>query len=93
MPQIARVGDKSDHVYDGENGVIISGAPNTNADGLPIARVGDQHSCPIPGHGVTPIVSSPVTKSNSDGMLIAVVGAQAECGAVIITGSPNSTAS
>lgn len=93
MPQIARVGDTSDHTWDGQSGVIIGpGSPTTMINNIPVARVGDQHSCPIPDHGTTNIVSSPVTYCDADGMIIAVVGAKADCGATIITGSPDSNA-
>ena len=48
----ARLGDKTSH-----GGVIITGAKRTLVNGRPVARMGDKHNCPIPGHGTTPIVS------------------------------------
>ena len=77
---VARVGDKSDH-----NGEIITGSPTWMDGGLPVARVGDIHRCPI--HGDTPIM----TGSYSDleeGQAIAHVGSKVGCGAIIITGNP-----
>lgn len=51
----------------------------------PVARLGDSHSCPIPGHGVTPIVSG--SQSTEDGLPIARVGDKTGCGAAIVQGS------
>ncbi|RTH16764.1 hypothetical protein CSW41_09000, partial [Thermus scotoductus] len=47
-----RQGDTSNH-----GGLVQSGAPKVLIVGLPAARVGDLHACPITGHGITPIVS------------------------------------
>ena len=49
---VARLGDPSNH-----GGVIISSASRTMANGILVARMGDLHVCPIPGHGATPIVT------------------------------------
>ena len=43
----ARLGDKSNH-----GGVIVTGASRTLVNGKPLARMGDKHNCPLPGHGV-----------------------------------------
>lgn len=52
----------------------------------PVARVGDMHVCPIPGHGTTPIVSgSPLAEC--DGQKVARVGDKTGCGATIVVGS------
>lgn len=93
MSQIARIGDTSDHIWNGEHGVIIGpGSTSTHVDGINIARVGDQHKCPIPNHGTTNIVSSLAVNCDDSGNIIAVVGAKTGCGATIITGSPSSNA-
>jgi len=82
MPKVARLGDPSDH-----GGVIISSSARTYADGILIARVGDLHDCPIPGHGVTPILTgSP--NLEIEGKPAARVGSVCGCGAVISNGSP-----
>ena len=79
----ARLGDRSDH-----GGEIVSGAFRTLVNGRPVARMGDKHDCPVPGHGTTDIVSgSPDTQT--EGRPNARVGDAADCGARIITGSPN----
>ena len=81
----ARLGDSSDH-----GGTIISAASNYRCDGIPVARVTDLHYCPIPGHGVTPIVngSFPV---RHQGKIVACIGSVVGCGAKISTGSPTTT--
>ena len=56
----------------------------------PVCRKTDQHSCPIPGHAVTPIVSV-ASQSTVDGLNIAAVGDKTGCGATIIQGSSAAT--
>lgn len=86
MPAVARLGDTSDH-----GGSIISASSDTNANGRGIARAGDMHSCPIRGHGTTPL--TPITtRTFVNGRLVITVGARAGCGAVIVSGSPNDNA-
>ncbi|MCE8003438.1 MULTISPECIES: PAAR domain-containing protein [Halomonadaceae] len=55
----------------------------------PIARKGDLHRCPIPGHGVTEIVSG--SPSQVEGQPVARVGDKTGCGATIIEGASSST--
>lgn len=83
MPAVARLGDTSDH-----GGVIISASSNVKANGIEVARQGDQHSCPIKGHGITPLTAS-VTDVKVNGRLVITIGSQAGCGAVIDSGSPD----
>lgn len=45
--------------------------------------LGDLHSCPIPGHGITPIVSGTALDANTNGKPIAIEGSVAGCGAVL----------
>jgi len=83
---IARLGDKSSH-----GGTIISSASRTYVNGKLVARKGDLHSCPIKGHGVTPITSG------SDSVLVegqpaARIGDSVGCGATITAGSPDTEA-
>jgi uncharacterized Zn-binding protein involved in type VI secretion len=77
----ARLGDMSSH-----GGVIITGAMRTVVNGMPVARMGDLHTCPIPGHGVTPIVTGSLD-TVTEGMPNARIGDVTACGAVIVTGS------
>ncbi len=83
--QIARLGDPSSH-----GGTIITSSNTVLADGIGIARQGDLHSCPIPGHGVTELFSDSVTKV--EGHSVIRVGDTAGCGAVISSGSMKSFA-
>jgi uncharacterized Zn-binding protein involved in type VI secretion len=66
--------------------VIITGAMRTVVNGMPVARMGDLHTCPIPGHGVTPIVTGSLD-TITEGMPNARIGDVTACGAVIATGS------
>ena len=77
----ARLGDSSTH-----GGTIITGASRTFVNGLPVARMGDLHSCPIPGHGVTPIITGSLT-TITEGKPNARIGDVTGCGATIVTGS------
>jgi uncharacterized Zn-binding protein involved in type VI secretion len=80
MPRVARIGDPLDH-----GGTVIQGSPKLFADGLAVARVGDQVMCAI--HALQTIVTgSP--KLEADGKRVARVGSLCSCGAVIIDGSP-----
>jgi len=81
----ARLGDISSH-----GGVIVTGAVRTVVNGRPAARMGDLHACSIPGHGVIPIVTGSLD-TVTEGMPNARVGDITACGAVIVTGSPDTT--
>ncbi|MBI4869221.1 MAG: PAAR domain-containing protein [Candidatus Wallbacteria bacterium] len=76
----ARFGDATDH-----GGTITTGSPTVSIDGLPGARLGDTHSCPI--HGDNPIVSGSGVWTN-DGLPCARLGDTTACGATIVSGSP-----
>jgi len=83
MPKQARLGDKSNH-----GGTIITSAKKTFINNILAARKGDLHSCPIPGHGITRIVTgSPNT--TIEGKESARIGDRTGCGASISTGSPD----
>ena len=86
MAQVARLGDSSDH-----GGSIISSASKTYVNGILVARIGDLHSCPIPGHGVTAITSGS-SNFKCEGQVTAVVGSVCGCGATISSGSTNTFA-
>lgn len=77
----ARMGDISSH-----GGMIITGATRTIVNGRPVARMGDLHVCPIPGHGVTPVISGSLD-TMTERMPNARLGDVAACGGVIVTGS------
>jgi uncharacterized Zn-binding protein involved in type VI secretion len=86
MALIARLGDSSSH-----GGTIITCAAVTKTEGILTARVGDLHTCPIPGHGVTAILSGS-GNFKTEGKITAVSGSQCGCGAIIIAGSTVSNA-
>lgn len=44
---------------------------------------GDQHSCPIQGHGITGIVSGCTIHTTVNGKPVAIQGSVAGCGAVL----------
>lgn len=82
--KLAKVGSPSNH-----GGQIITAPPNTVADTNPIATVGGSlHACPIQGHGITPMVTGSATVF-LNGQVVCRVGDSAQCGAVIIDGSPD----
>jgi uncharacterized Zn-binding protein involved in type VI secretion len=72
--------------------MIISSAARTMVNGIPVSRMGDLHACPIPGHGVTPIVTGSAT-TLTEGQPNARIGDMTACGAVIVAGSPNASLS
>ncbi|MGQ3671786.1 PAAR domain-containing protein [Xanthobacter sp. TB0136] len=77
---VATLGDTSNH-----GGTIISACDRHYANnGRRIARLGDLHSCPIPGHGVTPIVAQVSAVLEIEGKMVALHGSVCGCGAVII---------
>lgn len=79
----ARLGDASDH-----GGQIITGAVRTLVNGIPAARKGDLHSCPIEGHGVTAIETGS-ERTFIEGQPAARIGDSVGCGAIITSGSPD----
>lgn len=82
---VARLGDPSSH-----GGQIVSAAETVFANGIAVARDGDLHACPIPGHGVTMLTGS--GQATIEGGSVVRVGDTAACGAVIIAGSPDTFA-
>jgi len=76
---IVLVGDSSSH-----GGAVISSNQSGafTVGGGVVAVEGAQHSCPIPGHGITTILAV-TTKSFHEGKLILTEGAIAGCGAII----------
>ncbi len=81
MPLIVRLGDTSSH-----GGTVISSASKWMCEGKLIARKGDLHSCPIPGHGVTPITAGSA-KFKCEGDPVARHGDSTGCGATLISGA------
>lgn len=67
--------------------MISASSVNLRANGLAVCVDGDNHACPIPGHGITPVGSASTRRSGGRSLLH--VGCVAGCGAVITSGSPN----
>lgn len=80
MPNVIRFGDPTSH-----GGKVISAdATGCLVDGIAIVRVGDQCSCPIPGHGVTKVVEGDADYI-VEGQPVALAGHKAGCGAALIS--------
>ena len=76
---VAILGTTSSH-----GGSMISASGSKLQTNLgPACLVGDQHSCPLPGHGITPIVSNGSTRLTVQGTPVALEGSVAGCGAVL----------
>ena len=74
--EVIVLGCTSDH-----GGTVASGSPDVFYCKQPVARIGDQHSCPE--HGISEIVSTPQDHYYVNNQLVAVDGAKAGCGATI----------
>lgn len=73
------LGDRTSH-----GGTVVEASQVTFTHNKPIARVGDQVTCPIPGHGTTVIVEGDPTMI-LDGKPVARHGDKCACGAVLIS--------
>ncbi|RKS84476.1 putative Zn-binding protein involved in type VI secretion [Orbus hercynius] len=76
---VIRLGDATNH-----GGKVISASSTMIVHGKPVARIGDMVSCPINGHGVTPIIEGDAT-FRDQGKPIALDGHHAGCGCVLIS--------
>lgn len=84
---LSRLGDVSSH-----GGVIISSGQllRDSVDNRLVARRGDLHSCPLPRHGVTAIITAS-SNVRSQGKAVAGITSVCGCGASIVTGSSTAT--
>ena len=78
---VARVGDTGSH-----GGSITTGSNSFFVNSKPIARVGDIYDCPE--HGPNPIVTG-ASHVFGQGYLVAHIGSKTACGAIIVSGSPD----
>nr|WP_315219350.1 PAAR domain-containing protein [uncultured Duganella sp.] len=76
---IVRLGDVTSH-----GGSVVSASPTHRIGGLGIARMGDQVSCPIPGHGVNIILEGATTYLIA-GRMVALQGHKCACGCALIS--------
>lgn len=84
MAKVIRIGDISSH-----GGQVITGSVRVLANGAGVARQGDMHVCPLPGHGTTPIVNGS-SRVLVEGRPAAYDGCVTGCGAVL-QASPGTT--
>lgn len=80
------VGDRTDH-----GGVVIQGTTVTDAAGKPIARVGDQVTCPKRGHGGTTVIATGDPTCMIDGQPAARHGDKTACGATLLASQAPTT--
>lgn len=78
MSSIAYVGDATTH-----GGVILTGSDTMVVMGRKAARKGDLVSCPLPGHGVNPIIEGSDMLTDN-GRPIALHGHRTACGCMLI---------
>jgi uncharacterized Zn-binding protein involved in type VI secretion len=83
MTAVARFGDEGSH-----GGTIITASGDSTCNGLGIARQGDILDCAQHGHQAINAITTHTLVNNR---LVITVGATADCGAVIITGSPDTS--
>lgn len=76
---VIRLGDSTSH-----GGKVISASLTHLIDGVGIARVGDQVACPMPGHGINPIVEGAPTYLIG-GRMVALQGHHSACGCILIS--------
>lgn len=69
-------------------GVVVSASSTTFVRGKAVALVGDMVSCPIPGHGINPIVEGCAGWSEG-GLALVVDGCLCTCGCAVISSAPD----
>ncbi|MCY1185660.1 PAAR motif protein [compost metagenome] len=72
------------------NGEVISASSTMIVNGKPVALVGDEVSCPIPGHGINAIAEGCADWSENDRALV-VNGCHCECGCQVISSASDCT--
>lgn len=75
---IVSLGDNTSH-----GGVVISASSTIIINGKPAALVGDEVLCPIPGHGLNPIIEG-CTDWFENGRAVVVDGCHSGCGCQVI---------
>lgn len=84
MSALIRLGDPSDH-----GGRMVSASGKATINGVVGCVSGDMHVCPIKNHGTTSVTGT--SKLTSNGIRHIRVGDVAGCGAVLVSGSGNTT--
>jgi len=83
MRRIIRLGDSTSH-----GGKVVGSTSHMTVGGLPVARLGDQCTCPKRGHNNCVIVEGDQNWT-IDGIPVALEGCKLSCGAVLISSMPN----
>jgi len=78
VSQAVRLGDSSSH-----GGTVITASSRVRVGGVLVARAGDLHSCPVPGHGITAITTG-AARCKVEGSPVARDGDVVGCGAVLL---------
>lgn len=79
MRNVIRLGDPTSH-----GGTVITASSQTIIKGKQVARVGDLVACPIPGHGVNPIIEGDANFID-EGKSVALQGHKSACGCSLIS--------
>ena len=82
MPGIVCLGDATTH-----GGKVVTASSTMYINGLQVALVGDMVSCPIPGHGINPIIEEAPTDME-EGVSVVVDNCQCACGCKVISSHP-----
>jgi uncharacterized Zn-binding protein involved in type VI secretion len=80
MPDVIRLGDPTSH---GGKVVNVS-ATHFTVDGIAVARVGDDCTCPIKGHDNCTIAEGDL-RHVIDGIAVAYAGHKTSCGATLVS--------
>ncbi|MDX5631154.1 MULTISPECIES: PAAR domain-containing protein [unclassified Brenneria] len=79
MRGIVCLGDSTDH-----GGKVITASSTLYYEGIPAALAGDLVACPLPGHGVNPIIEGCNTMQDN-GKAVAVNNCLCQCGCRVLT--------
>lgn len=77
--QFVRLGDATSH-----GGKVVTASDTHFIAGLGIARMGDRLACPIPGHGVNPIIEG-APNFLIGGRMVALHGHHGACGCTLLS--------
>lgn len=78
---VIRLYDQTSH------GGFVIRASGSRYDGKPLALLGDLVACPLPGHGVNPIIEGEPTMTEH-GKPVALHGHRTACGCTLISSLP-----
>ena len=82
---IVRLGDPTSH-----GGKVITASETHVLNGIGIARQGDSVACPLPGHGVNPIIEGSPTFTIG-GRPVALQGHRSACGCALMSTLPTAS--